>query len=302
KSMKPLDKRISELKDIPEKLEKIKKELEKTINNYEKFQMSINIAKKVPEFEKKLKEQEKFLNDNQSRVKILLNEKKEIQSRFSENKYNEIKLKREKINDKLIQLNTILEEKQSLLLKHEKHLEKFIEIKKEFDKLKMQEQWLKYSKELIEILRLYFKEAGPKITEALLNKINHLASEIYRDLTDTDAIQLKLENDYNVKLITPDIEKDYNQLSGGEQMAVALSVRLSILKILTNADFAFFDEPTTNLDSDVRINLAKCIQNIKGFRQLFIISHDDTFEENAENVIKFSKDDDEISRVYYLSS
>ena len=85
-------------------------------------------------------------------------------------------------------------------------------------------------------------------------------------------------------------------------MAAALAIRLAILKILTNADFAFFDEPTTNLDKDERNNLAKCIQNIKGFRQIFVISHDDTFEENAENIIKFTKDDDEITHVQFLSS
>ena len=102
-------------------------------------------------------------------------------------------------------------------------------------------------------------------------------------------------------MATPTNEKDFLQLSGGEQMSAALAVRLAILKILTNADFAFFDEPRTNLDKEKRTNLAKAIQNIKGFKQLFVISHDDTFEENAENIIKFTKDENEVTHVQYLS-
>ena len=72
-------------------------------------------------------------------------------------------------------------------------------------------------------------------------------------------------------------------------MSAALAVRLAVLKVLTKIDFAFFDEPTTNLDSERRKNLSSCIQNIRGFKQLFIISHDDTFEENADYSIHFSK-------------
>ncbi|MHA1823874.1 MAG: AAA family ATPase, partial [Promethearchaeota archaeon] len=155
-------------------------------------------------------------------------------------------------------------------------------------------------KQFSETMRIWYNEIGPKITEVLLKKINGLASEIYRDLMDVDNTQLNWEKDYNVKILTSNNEKNFHQLSGGEQMAAALSVRLAILKILTNVDFAFFDEPTINLDKERRISLAKCIQNIKGFRQLFVISHDDTFEENAENMIRFTKDDSEITTVEYF--
>ena len=72
-------------------------------------------------------------------------------------------------------------------------------------------------------------------------------------------------------------------------MSAALAVRLAVLKVLTKIDFAFFDEPTTNLDSERRKNLSSCIQNIRGFKQLFVISHDDTFEENADYSIHFTK-------------
>ena len=128
------------------------------------------------------------------------------------------------------------------------------------------------------------------------------ASELYRQIKGEETVTIEWQKDYNVVVKSAYIsERVFSQLSGGEQMAVALSIRLAILKVLTKIDFAFFDEPTTNLDENKRINLAQCIQNIRGFRQLFIISHDDTFEEYADNVIRFSKSEKEETQIEMVS-
>ncbi|NJL45137.1 MAG: hypothetical protein HC922_04020 [Leptolyngbyaceae cyanobacterium SM2_3_12] len=68
-------------------------------------------------------------------------------------------------------------------------------------------------------------------------------------------------------------------------MCAALAVRLALLKVLADVDIAFFDEPTTNMDRTRREGLAEAIGRIKTFQQLFVISHDDTFEQVTENVI-----------------
>ena len=39
------------------------------------------------------------------------------------------------------------------------------------------------------------------------------------------------------------------------------------------------------MDKPRRDHLAEAIANIKTFRQLFVISHDDTFEKVTENII-----------------
>ena len=73
-------------------------------------------------------------------------------------------------------------------------------------------------------------------------------------------------------------------------MCAALAVRLALLKVLADIDVAFFDEPTTNMDRARREQLAEAIANIKSFRQLFIISHDDTFENVTENLIRVERE------------
>jgi exonuclease SbcC len=150
-------------------------------------------------------------------------------------------------------------------------------------------------------IRIWFKESEPKITAALMHEINETASDIYRKIKDEESVLLEWQKDYDVQVVNANVPpRVFEQLSGGEQMAVSLAIRLAILKVLTTIDFAFFDEPTTNLDKDKRNNLAHCIERIKGFKQLFIISHDDTFEENSDHVIRFVKNEEEITQVDYL--
>ena len=74
-------------------------------------------------------------------------------------------------------------------------------------------------------------------------------------------------------------------------MSAALAVRLALLREMSNIDVAFFDEPTTNLDDARRESLARQILDVRGFRQLFVISHDDTFEQATQNVIRIKRVD-----------
>ena len=69
-------------------------------------------------------------------------------------------------------------------------------------------------------------------------------------------------------------------------MCAALAVRLALLKTLADISIAFFDEPTTNMDEIRRSQLAEAISNLKSFTQLFVISHDDTFEAITESIIR----------------
>ena len=72
-------------------------------------------------------------------------------------------------------------------------------------------------------------------------------------------------------------------------MAAALAVRLALLKELSDLRIAFFDEPTTNMDEERRRNLAQQIGHITDFEQLFVITHDDSFEGYTDETINIGK-------------
>ena len=73
-------------------------------------------------------------------------------------------------------------------------------------------------------------------------------------------------------------------------MSAALAVRLALLKKLSTLNVAFFDEPTQNMDELRRSNLAEQIRRVRGFDQLIVISHDDTFEQGLDGLVRLKKE------------
>ncbi|NJR37975.1 MAG: hypothetical protein HC781_02885 [Leptolyngbyaceae cyanobacterium CSU_1_4] len=140
-------------------------------------------------------------------------------------------------------------------------------------------------KRFISFARKAYKEAGPRITERYVQNISHEADRLFRELVNRPNVALEWTKDYEIIVQEGAHNRRFINLSGGEQMCAALAVRLALLRVLADIDIAFFDEPTTNMDRPRRESLAEAIANIKTFRQLFVISHDDTFEKFTENVI-----------------
>lgn len=146
-------------------------------------------------------------------------------------------------------------------------------------------------KRFINFARKAYKEAGPRITERYVQGISQEADRLLRELLNRPNVALEWTRDYEIIVQEGGNRRRFINLSGGEQMCAALAVRLALLKVLADIDIAFFDEPTTNMDRPRRESLAEAIGHLKAFKQLFVISHDDTFEKVTENVIVVERDE-----------
>lgn len=144
-------------------------------------------------------------------------------------------------------------------------------------------------RETTDFVRDTLKQAGPLVTESYLYNISIEANQLFRDITGEAGRALRWTRDYEVMLEENGHERSFLNLSGGEQMVAALSIRLALLKQLSDIRLAIFDEPTINMDAERRERLAHAIGQVRHFDQLFVISHDDTFEETADHVIEVGR-------------
>ncbi len=140
-------------------------------------------------------------------------------------------------------------------------------------------------RETADFIRDILQKASPFITESYLFSISIEANQLFREITGRHDVTLRWTKDYEITVEEEGRERPFLNLSGGEQMAAALAVRLALLKELSEVNIAFFDEPTTNMDEERRRNLAQQIGRIKDFHQLFVISHDDSFEGYTDQII-----------------
>jgi len=141
----------------------------------------------------------------------------------------------------------------------------------------------------IEFIRTTLKDSAQIIAGKLIKNIGEESNRIYCEIINDYTQELRWTHDYAITITEHGEEKGFNQLSGGEQMSSSLAVRFALLKILSGCDVVFLDEPTQNMDEMRREKLSEQILNISGFKQIFVISHDDTFNEKYENVVKVEK-------------
>jgi exonuclease SbcC len=155
---------------------------------------------------------------------------------------------------------------------------------------------LKELNDATEFIRDTLKKAGPIVTESYLYNISIEANQLFREITGEAGRALRWSREYEIMLEEEGHERSFPNLSGGEQMAAALSVRLALLKQLSDIRIAFFDEPTVNMDAERRERLAQQIGQVAHFDQLFVISHDDTFEESVDHIVHIERQRDEGAR------
>lgn len=182
-------------------------------------------------------------------------------------------------------ISTQLPMKQQLLNEYNHQVQKLETLQAKLQAAQTKLKQHQKTDRFIKFARKAFKEAGPRITERYVQTIAHEADKLFRELLNRPNIALDWTRDYEIRVREGANDRRFVNLSGGEQMCAALAVRLALLKVLADLNVAFFDEPTTNMDRPRRVKLAEAIANIKTFRQLFVISHDDTFEQVTENVI-----------------
>ncbi len=169
-----------------------------------------------------------------------------------------------------------------------KELESLAEIRASMRGEFQEKERLEKIGEVTKFIRDTLKEAAPRVARNYVFHISNEANQMFREITGNAERTLKWTEDYGILLEEDGYERPFVNLSGGEQMSAALSVRLALLKQLSDVRLAFFDEPTTNMDAERRERLAEQIKHItekQTFDQLFVISHDDTFESFADNVV-----------------
>ena len=187
------------------------------------------------------------------------------------------------IREKLGGINGEIKNLNDKLAKIKEHENIIKDKKKSLEKLKMK-------LELTKAFRERIKSMGKEVSKNMLKEIEILATENFRKITGRGEKVIWSNEDkdkYSVYLSGDRGELRFEQLSGGEQVAVAISIRGAMSELFTESRFSIFDELTNNLDSERRKSLADSIGEIlKNLEQSIIVTHDDTFREMAQKVIE----------------
>ena len=159
-----------------------------------------------------------------------------------------------------------------------------------------------YVTELEQIQDNVYSRDGPvgkSLRSWALEIISYKASE-YLEKLNTKIQRISLSEktrDVNISCYSRNTVLDLESLSGGEQIIIALALRLGMSHLLgaSNLNFMILDEPTAHLDSERRKSLVNVLSQLTNLKendssmQFIIITHDaEIFDDSSiENIYKF---------------
>ena len=159
----------------------------------------------------------------------------------------------------------------------------------------------RYVTELENIQENVYNRDGPvgkSLRSWSLEIISQKASE-YLEKLNTKIQRISLSEktrDVNISCYSRNTTLDIESLSGGEQVSVALALRLGMSHLLgaSNLNFMILDEPTAHLDGERRKSLVNVLSQLTNLKedssmQFIIITHDaEIFDDSSvENIYKF---------------
>jgi len=176
-----------------------------------------------------------------------------------------------------------------------------IELEKLGSTLKELKHVERYVTELENIQENVYNRDGPvgkSLRSWSLEIISQKASE-YLEKLNTKIQRISLSEktrDVNITCYSRNTTLDIESLSGGEQVSVALALRLGMSHLLgaSNLNFMILDEPTAHLDGERRKSLVNVLSQLTSLKedssmQFIIITHDaEIFDDSSvENIYKF---------------
>lgn len=277
--------------DLDERIETHREARDSHTEDHERYVAHIREAETLEERQQKVMEHGEALTAAQAELDRLTEERDRVAEDYDAEAYEELHGTYDDLRETIATLDEGLRRQRKQLDEAEARIEHLTEVEEKLEQARAELVDLKELLSLMEYLRQVVRDAGPKVTQALVKVISAQAARLYADIMADRSARLDWTEDYEIILKSDGRERGFKQLSGGEQMAAALAVRLALLKEVSAIDLAFFDEPTANLDDRRRDNLAEQILNVQGFSQLFVISHDDTFEQDTDHVVRVVKED-----------
>ena len=135
-----------------------------------------------------------------------------------------------------------------------------------------------------------------KVMLKIHNDFNTLFQKWFFMIMNSESIKVRLDEEFTPIIEQNGYDMEYENLSGGEKSACALSYRLALNQIINNLishintkDLIILDEPTDGLSSEQLERIRLVLQELN-MKQIIIVSHESKIETFVDNIIKVEKD------------
>ena len=172
-----------------------------------------------------------------------------------------------------------------------------MKLEERIDEMEYAKKELKGIKDYLEFLNTFREICGKDGLQlelrTMVKPIVQANTNRFFDEFDFQYSHLTLDDDFNITVHKEDDETlSMDMVSGGEQISIALALRLGITQSISqgNIQCIILDEPTVHLDALRVQELSKLLRDTHIVPQLLIVTHEEALENSADNIITVVKD------------
>jgi exonuclease SbcC len=298
-----LRERVEEAEKAREELKTILEQLSITVDDVERVSEEVSeiymIYGELKNKASKLGQLNHEVNVAREQYEALRQKLEEVRSRLEqlegiEERYEQTRLERESLRQKLVEA-----EKELAAIKAK--VEVLERKRAEAERLEAEEKRLRERVERYEaafrfvekLKRLLSPDGIPRIVRQAAKSVLEYNLREILSAFNVEFIDVRLDDDYGVTIVSRTGEKSVGMLSGGERIALAIAYRLALARMVgSRIEAMIMDEPTIHLDAERRRELVNIIRHsleATGLSQLIVVTHDREIEDAADTVIEVEK-------------
>ncbi|MFA9518118.1 AAA family ATPase [Halopenitus sp. H-Gu1] len=283
---------LAEFDGLDTEISDVEAIIEDTADAHETYIRKEDDAAELPECEEEVEAERKKLESLRGKRDGIEETVEDLQSEFDPDRLTMVKSNLRELRDDRSKAEGKLEDRESDLQDARDGLNDLKEKRERKQSLEAEIEEVRRDQEFARWVRNSLQQGAEDLRDLVTSEIGDRANTIYQQLRGNPTETLVWDKTYNLRVRVRGQNKPFDTLSGGEKMAAALSVRLAVLEQLASVGVAFLDEPTANLDQQKKQNLVAQLEDLDELNQLFVVSHDRTFESMTERTVELTKDED----------
>jgi exonuclease SbcC len=154
---------------------------------------------------------------------------------------------------------------------------------------------------IIDRIRVAYRSIQPKLRSEFVNYLQSTVQQVLDSLTGDAGpeLALRIDESYSPFVSSEEgYEREVTNLSGGERTLLAFAYRIGLGQLIMQSRtghglyMLLLDEPTESLgreDGSVE-RLAEAVSRLKAIEQIIAVTHNESFAEKAEHVIRIEKE------------
>lgn len=293
-----VEKDLAEFDGLDEEITNAEQTIEETNEAHETYIKNEDTADELDERQQVAEEEQSKLQALREKRDGTESQVGELQSTFDAERLSEVQTTLQELRNDRSRADGKLEDRESDLEEAKTELADLKEKQKRKQSLESEIEEVRRDQDFARWVRNSLQQGAEDLRDLVTSEIGDRANTIYQQLRGNPTETLVWDKTYDLRVRVRGQNKPFDTLSGGEKMAAALSIRLAVLEQLASVGVAFLDEPTANLDQQKKQNLVAQLRELDELNQLFVVSHDRTFESMTERTIELEKDEDqEVTRV-----